>query len=134
MSMRLLTADLGRMVSGAIKSLALLICQAKTYFFIQLLIPANSTVTVPVRCKGGVLPHKKPRWIPPAKSKMFTLKRIDHTPQEEIEQMNVLKYNYRAHFNAVTQYLYEVSTSPQSKDAMLSVIKCREYMFYNVEL
>ena len=74
----------------------------------QLVIPANSTRRVPVRCKGGVIPHKKPRWIPPAKSKMFTLKRVDHTPQSEIEQLNTLKHNYKAHFNAVTQYLYEV--------------------------
>ena len=40
---------------------------------------------------------------------MFTLKRVDHTPQAEVEQLNSLKYNYRAHFNAITQYLYEVS-------------------------
>ena len=76
----------------------------------QLMVPANSTRTaVPTRGKGGVLPHKKPRWVPPAPSKLFNLKRVDHTPQEEREQLNVLKYNYRAHFNAITQYLYEVS-------------------------
>ena len=76
----------------------------------QLMVPANSTRTaVPTRSKGGVLPHKKPRWVPPAPSKLFNLKRIDHTPQEEREQLNTLKYNYRAHFNAITQYLYEVS-------------------------
>jgi len=85
MSVRLLASDLGRM----------------------LVIPANSTRRVPVRGKGGVIPHKKPRWIPPAKSKMFTLKRVDHTPQSEVEQLNTLKHNYKAHFNAVTQYLYE---------------------------
>ena len=76
----------------------------------QLVVPANLTRNVvPVRCKGGIIPHRKPRWIPRAKSKMFTLKRVDHTPQAEIELLNTLKYNYRAHFNAVTQYLYEVS-------------------------
>ena len=82
--------------------------QHNNYLF-QLVIPSNSTLNIPVRSKGGIIPHKKPRWIPPAKSKMFILKRLDHTPKSEIEQLNTLKYNYRAHFNAVTQYLYEVN-------------------------
>ena len=47
------------------------------------------------RHKGHILPHKKPRWIPPAPSKKFKLAPKDHTPESEVIQMNILKLRYK---------------------------------------
>jgi small subunit ribosomal protein S26 len=51
--------------------------------------------------------HKKPRWLGPAKSKMFVLKKRNHTPPEEIEQLLKLKWHYRDRMAAISQHLYE---------------------------
>ncbi|TRY61004.1 hypothetical protein TCAL_03197 [Tigriopus californicus] len=62
---------------------------------------------VPCRFKGHLLPHRKPRWIPPAKSKVFVLPPPDHTPESENTLMNELVVNYNERLSGVTQYLYE---------------------------
>lgn len=59
------------------------------------------------RHKGHILPHKKPRWIPPAPSKKFKLPPTDHTPEAETTQINFLKLRYKEHLSGVAQYLYE---------------------------
>lgn len=75
--------------------------------FVSRLVLQPSINLVPRRFKGHLLPHKKPRWIPPAKSKVFVLPPKDHTPESETTLMNQLQVNYNQRFSAVTQYLYE---------------------------
>ena len=52
-------------------------------------------------------PHRKPRWIPRAPSKMFVLPPKDHTPEAELEQIMELKHRHRDQMAALTQYLWE---------------------------
>lgn len=60
-----------------------------------------------VRHKGGIKPHRKPRWIPRAPSKEFTLKPKSHIPDSEINQILRLKYAHADKVAAVTQFLWE---------------------------
>ncbi len=57
--------------------------------------------------KGNIFPHKKPRWVPLADSTLLSPPARDFSPEEELEQMNLLHHHYHEHLSAVAQYLYE---------------------------
>ena len=53
------------------------------------------------------MPHRKPRWIPPAPSKKFRLPPQNHVPQSEVDMLLRLHEKYRDRMAALTQYLWE---------------------------
>ena len=60
-----------------------------------------------VRFVGGKKNHRKPRWIPRAKSKMFNLPAKHHIPEIEENQVMELKFKHHDQMAALTQYLWE---------------------------
>ncbi|XP_023342829.1 probable 28S ribosomal protein S26, mitochondrial [Eurytemora carolleeae] len=64
----------------------------------------------PVRFKKfgrAIIPHKKPRWIPMARSKMFKEPPVFLIPQTEIKQEEFLNLEYNRRMNALIKYLDE---------------------------
>merc|ERR1712141_290138 len=60
-----------------------------------------------VRNIQGKKNHRKPRWMPRAKSKMFLLPPKHHIPEVEENQVMTLKFRHHDQMAALTQYLWE---------------------------
>jgi len=60
-----------------------------------------------VRNIQGKKNHRKPRWMPRAKSKMFLLPPKHHIPEFEENQVMTLKFRHHDQMAALTQYLWE---------------------------
>ena len=60
-----------------------------------------------MRNVGGKKSHRKPRWMPRAKGKMFQLPPKHHVPEIEENQVMTLKFRHHDQMAALTQYLWE---------------------------
>jgi len=72
--------------------------------------PAQSVVCVSVRFKKfgrAVIPHRKPRWMPMARSKMFVDPPTCTISQAELEHEKSLFVEYNRRMKALVQYLHE---------------------------
>eukprot|EP00088_Acartia_fossae_P011247 TRINITY_DN15659_c0_g1_i1.p1 TRINITY_DN15659_c0_g1~~TRINITY_DN15659_c0_g1_i1.p1 ORF type:complete len:234 (-),score=35.91 TRINITY_DN15659_c0_g1_i1:228-929(-) len=64
----------------------------------------------PVRFKKygkAIIPHRKPRWIPMARSKMFKDPPVCLIPQEELDHEQTLHTEYNMRMKALVKYLDE---------------------------
>lgn len=72
--------------------------------------PLDNVLKISVRHKKwgpAIIPHRKPRWIPMARSKMFVDPPTCLIPKAELVHEQSLHVEYRRRMKALTQYLYE---------------------------
>jgi len=72
--------------------------------------PLDNVIRIPVRHKKfgpAKIPHRKPRWIPMARSKMFVEPPTCTIPQAELDHETSLHKEYNHRMRALTQYLYD---------------------------
>jgi len=72
--------------------------------------PAQNIIRIPVRFKKfgrAVIPHRKPRWVPMARSKMFVDPPTCTIPKAELDHEKSLFVEYDRRMKALVQYLHD---------------------------
>ncbi|KAL1513443.1 hypothetical protein ABEB36_002854 [Hypothenemus hampei] len=79
--------------------------------------------------------HRKPRWVPVAKSKVFRIPKKPKLPEDEANEIRRLFNNYKNNVRSIRKYLYkkhctifEISSDPQEilKEFKEDLVKCHE--------